>query len=61
MSIKRISLSAITLVILSGCQLAPEQQNLALPVPDAYASDAEQLLRNNYIGSSFLMTKNYKS
>ncbi|ASM52116.1 outer membrane protein [Pseudoalteromonas espejiana DSM 9414] len=41
MSIKRLSLSAITLVILSGCQLAPEQQNLALPVPDAYASDAE--------------------
>ncbi len=43
MSIKSFSLSAITLLILSGCQLAPEQKDLALPVPDAYASGTEQV------------------
>ena len=42
MSIKRFTLSAITLVVLSGCQLAPEQKELALPVPDTYVSDTEQ-------------------
>lgn len=42
MSIKRFTLSAITLVVLSGCQLAPEHKDLALPVPDTYVSDTEQ-------------------
>ena len=42
MSIKTFSLSAIALLVLSGCQLAPEQKDLALPVSDAYASGTEQ-------------------
>jgi len=42
MSIKSFSLSALTLLILSGCQLAPEHKDIALPVPDAYASGTEQ-------------------
>lgn len=42
MSIKRFTLSAITLVVLSGCQLAPEQKELGLPVPDTYVSDTGQ-------------------
>ena len=42
MNIKRFTLSAITLVVLSGCQLAPEQKELALPVPDTYVSDTEK-------------------
>ncbi|MBH0067025.1 MULTISPECIES: efflux transporter outer membrane subunit [Pseudoalteromonas] len=42
MSIKTFSLSAIALLVLSGCQLAPEQKDLALPVSDAYASDTGQ-------------------
>lgn len=37
-SLKSLSLSAITLVILSGCQLAPTQPTLTLPVPDTYSS-----------------------
>ncbi|MBB1386688.1 efflux transporter outer membrane subunit [Pseudoalteromonas sp. SG45-5] len=41
-NLKTLSLSAITVVILNGCQLAPEQAKLVLPVPDAYASDTEQ-------------------
>ncbi|ALQ10148.1 MULTISPECIES: efflux transporter outer membrane subunit [Pseudoalteromonas] len=42
MSIKTFSLSAIALLVLSGCQLAPEQKDLVLPVSDAYASDTAQ-------------------
>ena len=33
MHIKTFSLSVLTLAALSGCQLAPEQQNLALQYP----------------------------
>ena len=40
--LKTLTLSAITLVILSACQLAPEQKKLELPVPDAYASGTNQ-------------------
>jgi multidrug efflux system outer membrane protein len=40
--LKTLSLSAVTLMILSACQLAPEQNKLALPVPDAYASGTNQ-------------------
>jgi len=40
--LKTLTLSAITLVVLSACQLAPEQNKLALPVPDAYASGTNQ-------------------
>ncbi|MBA6340115.1 efflux transporter outer membrane subunit [Colwellia sp. MB02u-10] len=40
--LKTLTLSAITLVILSACQLAPEQNKLALPVPDTYASGTYQ-------------------
>ena len=43
MSIKTFSLSAIALLVLSGCQLAPEQKDLALPVSDAYASGTIKL------------------
>ena len=39
MSLRAISFSAFTLAILSGCQLAPQQEALNLPVPDAYASE----------------------
>ncbi|MEM5545863.1 efflux transporter outer membrane subunit [Pseudoalteromonas fuliginea] len=42
MSIKTFSLSAIALLVLSGCQLAPEQKDLVLPVSDAYASGTAQ-------------------
>ena len=38
MKIRLFCLSALSVAILSGCQLAPEQKDLALPVPDAYAS-----------------------
>ncbi|WP_409425807.1 efflux transporter outer membrane subunit [Pseudoalteromonas sp. RW-H-Ap-1] len=40
MSVRAISFNALTLAILSGCQLAPQQEALNLPVPDAYASEA---------------------
>lgn len=40
--LKTLTVSAITLVVLSACQLAPEQNKLALPVPDAYASGTNQ-------------------
>ncbi|WP_077339945.1 efflux transporter outer membrane subunit [Pseudocolwellia agarivorans] len=39
---KVLSLSAITLIVLSGCQLAPQQQKIDLPVPNAYSSDLPQ-------------------
>ena len=39
MSLRAISFSVLTLAILSGCQLAPQQEALNLPVPDAYASE----------------------
>ncbi|MBB1371208.1 efflux transporter outer membrane subunit (plasmid) [Pseudoalteromonas sp. HL-AS2] len=42
MNLKTLGLNALTLAVLTGCQLAPEQQEIALPVPDAYASGAEQ-------------------
>ncbi|XQW86981.1 efflux transporter outer membrane subunit [Thalassotalea piscium] len=42
MKIKTLSLSAITLAILSGCQLAPDQEKMTLPVPESYASTANQ-------------------
>ena len=42
MKIRLYCLSALSVAILSGCQLAPEQKDLTLPVPDAYASDTGQ-------------------
>ncbi len=41
MKLKTLSLSALTVLVLSACQLAPEQQAIELPVPDAYASTAQ--------------------
>lgn len=41
MKLKTLSLSALAVVVLSACQLAPEQQAIELPVPDAYASAAQ--------------------
>ena len=41
MKLKTLSLSALTVLVLSACQLAPEQQAIELPVPDAYASAAQ--------------------
>ncbi|MBQ4833719.1 efflux transporter outer membrane subunit [Pseudoalteromonas sp. MMG010] len=42
MLFKKLALSAITSAVLSGCQLAPEQQNIALPVPDSYGQSTSQ-------------------
>ena len=41
MKLKTLSLSALAVLVLSACQLAPEQQAIELPVPDAYASAAQ--------------------
>jgi multidrug efflux system outer membrane protein len=41
MNLKALSLSSLALLVLSACQLAPEQQAFELPVPDAYASVAQ--------------------
>jgi len=41
MKIKTLSLTAVAVLVLSACQLAPEQQAIELPVPDAYASAAQ--------------------
>ena len=41
MKLKTLSLSALAVLVLSACQLAPEQQAIELPVPDAYASTAQ--------------------
>jgi multidrug efflux system outer membrane protein len=41
MNFKTLSLSSLALLVLSACQLAPEQQAIELPVPDAYASVAQ--------------------
>lgn len=40
--LKTFSLSTITMLVLSACQLAPEQQKLTLPVPNTYVQGAEQ-------------------
>jgi len=61
MSIKHLSLSAITLVILSGCQLAPEQKELTLPVPDAYASGTEQAAAQQLQWQQFFNDKKLKT
>lgn len=61
MSIRRLSLSAITLVILSGCQLAPEQKELTLPVPDAYASGTEQAAAQQLQWQQFFNDKKLKN
>lgn len=41
MKLNTLSLSALSMLVLSACQLAPEQQAIELPVPDAYASAAQ--------------------
>lgn len=41
MKLNTLSLSALSLLVLSACQLAPEQQAIELPVPDAYALAAQ--------------------
>jgi outer membrane protein, multidrug efflux system len=41
MKLKTLSLSTLAVLVLSACQLAPEQQAIELPVPDAYASAAQ--------------------
>jgi len=41
MKLKTLSLSALAVLVLTACQLAPEQQSIELPVPDAYASAAQ--------------------
>ena len=41
MKLRAFSLSALAVLVLSACQLAPEQQTIELPVPDAYASAAQ--------------------
>ena len=40
MKLKTLSVSALAMLVLSACQLAPEQQAIELPVPNAYASAA---------------------
>lgn len=41
MKLKTLSLSSLAVLVLSACQLAPEQQAIELPVPEAYASAAQ--------------------
>lgn len=41
MKLKTLSVSALAMLVLSACQLAPEQQAIELPVPNAYASAAQ--------------------
>ena len=57
MHIKTFSLSVLTLAALSGCQLAPEQQNLALPVPETYSVQTEQATVNTLKWQQFFSDK----
>ncbi|WP_233078810.1 efflux transporter outer membrane subunit [Rheinheimera soli] len=41
MKLRSLSLSALAMLVISACQMAPEQQAIELPVPDAYASAAQ--------------------
>ena len=41
MKLKTLSLSTLALLVLTACQLAPEQQAVELPVPTAYAATVQ--------------------
>lgn len=57
MHIKTFSLSVLTLAALSGCQLAPEQQDLALPVPETYSVQTDQATVNTLKWQQFFSDK----
>ncbi|MDN4015281.1 hypothetical protein QX233_22795, partial [Chryseobacterium gambrini] len=42
MKFKTLSLASISALVLSACQMAPELEDIKLPVPDSYAVASEQ-------------------
>ena len=57
MIFKHFSLGALTLAVLSGCQLAPEPEQIKLPVPDAYASGDENTAQKQLKWQEFFNDK----
>ncbi|MBE0380178.1 efflux transporter outer membrane subunit [Pseudoalteromonas prydzensis] len=42
MKLKTLSLATLSVLVLSACQMAPELEDIQLPVPDSYAVQGEQ-------------------
>ncbi|MCI2282603.1 efflux transporter outer membrane subunit [Colwellia sp. MSW7] len=42
MTLKVLSLASLSVMMLSACQMAPQREDLVLPVPDSYAIQSEQ-------------------